>query len=460
MKKSPSHSILRTIIALVLFVNTVHALAPTGDRTSMSDPKVRTRTAPLIQSELKEKLDGSTTRMLNEYYDTWENYANDIYEYDGAGNMIVSVYRIWDDSSAQWQNHERSENTFDGNRNLLSETVYMWNEVELQWYEHYRSVYTYTPDGKISECFDYHQTFDDTISLSGRSEYEYNADGNIERITNYWWNDDSAAFAMSAKQEYAYDASGNNTQFVQYYRYDNAWQPSYKNDLAFDGNGNETERIYSYWDQDHWVPQNRNVTDYNADNYPVERVSYWWDSVESTWNESQKSENSYDTNHNLVTQLSYTWTGAWTLNWKTEVEFDTSVEFSELAMPLWYYNMSLRDNNKRVSEASYTKVTDGWKKTYETDYDYSTFTVTGIRQHIATPFRIFPNPTQDILYVNPGRNNDLYTLELFNLAGKRIAYGTHYGISQLPLNNLPRGVYIVRMSTHDQLPQTRRIILK
>ena len=458
MKRYPSHFILRAIITLVLFVLTVYALPAAGARTTVTDQKVRTRTAPLVQSELKEKLDGSTTRMLDEYNEIWVNYANDMYSYDAAGNMTESIYRIWDDSTAQWQNHERSENTYDADKNLLSETVYMWDDVDLLWYLHYRSVYGYSPTGKISERYDYHQTFDDTLALGGRAEYEYNTDGDIIRITDFWWDEDSSAFIASAKQEYQYDANGNNTQFVQYYKYDSEWQPSYKFDYTYDSNGNETEDIYSYWDTDQWKPQNKNETDYNADNYPIETRQYWRDN--DLWKESQRSENTYDTNYNLTAQLSYTWTGEWTLTWKTEAEFDNTVAFSELAMPFWYYDMSVMDNNKRVSEASYTKVSDGWKKLYETDYEYSVFSVTGISQSTVSPFRIFPNPGQDVLYVNPGRSGDLYTLEMFDLAGKRISYGIHYGVSQLPLNHLARGVYIVRMSTQGQAPQTRRIILK
>ncbi|MBW6458619.1 MAG: hypothetical protein K0B52_05580, partial [FCB group bacterium] len=62
MKRSPSYFIPKAIVVLVLFVLTIHVLPAAGERTAMTEPKVRTFTAPLVQGVLKEKMDESTTR--------------------------------------------------------------------------------------------------------------------------------------------------------------------------------------------------------------------------------------------------------------------------------------------------------------------------------------------------------------------------------------------------------------
>lgn len=81
-------------------------------------------------------------------------------------------------------------------------------------------------------------------------------------------------------------------------------------------------------------------------------------------------------------------------------------------------------------------------------------------------FRIFPNPAKDKLYVQlPVNNNIQYTVELFDLLGRKVFEnsftGNNQSIIEVPTSSLAAGQYIFTIKATDgSLIENRRVVIK
>lgn len=415
---------------------------------------------PMVAEVKKQRiLEREIAKEYNESTDTWHYYANHLYSYDAAGNNILSIYQIYDDSTAQWVNHEKNESTFDAERNMISETIYMWDETRASWTENYSGINSYNASGNMSEMLIYYED-GDSLKLSGRTRFVYDgSDRLIERYDDYMI-DSSASWGNSSKAVYSYDVNGNNTGYVQYYWYNENWDPSHRIEMNYDDQDRQIEEVYSYWDGSDWSSTSRYTTAYGEGPLPVEKISYYWDAYSAAdWVISQRDTFVYDLKNNPVLTISSNWDSEWIDFWKSEAVFDTSFSLDELILPGWFSDMPIPDASMRLNDYHYGMREGSWKKLYENDFIYSEVEITGIRVVQTAPFKLYPNPARNILYMNPG-NISAYNVEIFDLAGRRLMQHQKHGISELSIENLPRGIYLVRLTQNGRLPQTQRIILK
>lgn len=78
-----------------------------------------------------------------------------------------------------------------------------------------------------------------------------------------------------------------------------------------------------------------------------------------------------------------------------------------------------------------------------------------------TPFRAFPNPAQDILYIEfrDGSTNIAYGIEIHNLLGQKlISKDVGAGVAaDVPISTLPNGIYFVNIKENGQKKWTQLI---
>ncbi len=427
------------------------------DKSGLVKPQTDKR-SPLTMSGAKQRLDQDVGKILDRTTDIWHYYVNNLYTYDDAGNMLTSIYQIYDDSTQQWVNHEKSENTYNSEGDQLSELILMWEEEEY-WLENYMIEYSYDANGNVLEELVYYN-YSDSLELSSRTRYIYNTSGQLTERYDDSWIDSSGTWLESAKSVLSYDVNGNNTGYIQHYWYTDAWDPSHQIEMDYDDQNRLTEEIYSYWTGSEWSATTRYTTEYGESPDPVTRINHYWDSYTThDWVASYKEDYSYDSKGNLVRTLSSNWDAAWVETSKYETVFDTTYDYEDLILPSWFRMMPRPDRSMRVNDAHFEKDGENWIKTYDNDFVYTEVTETAVRVAAGTPFRVYPNPAGNFLYVNPG-NALNYTLELYNIAGKRIMHQNRSGMSEFSLRELPRGMYLVRITPYGQMPQTQRIVLK
>ena len=75
----------------------------------------------------------------------------------------------------------------------------------------------------------------------------------------------------------------------------------------------------------------------------------------------------------------------------------------------------------------------------------------------ATEFVIYPNPTNDILYVNGG--NAEYSYVMYNGMGQVVASGNAQGTEQINVNGMTQGVYFLRLTSGTQV-RVEKVVVK
>ena len=79
------------------------------------------------------------------------------------------------------------------------------------------------------------------------------------------------------------------------------WVNSDKSEYTYDANGNLTVRIYSYWNSgtSQWVNSDLEEYTYDANGNPTVEIYSLWNSETSQWENSDKSEYTYDLSYGL-----------------------------------------------------------------------------------------------------------------------------------------------------------------
>ena len=68
---------------------------------------------------------------------------------------------------------------------------------------------------------------------------------------------------------------------------------------------------------------------------------------------------------------------------------------------------------------------------------------------IETEFAIYPNPVNNTLFINGG--NALYSYEMYNSMGQKVANGNATGNTQINVNDMTKGVYFLRLTSGTQV---------
>lgn len=86
-----------------------------------------------------------------------------------------------------------------------------------------------------------------------------------------------------------------------------------------------------------------------------------------------------------------------------------------------------------------------------------TYDPTGVEEHPSGhPFTLYPNPVKDKLTVESGQMIDHY--EVYSILGEKVScHETNAAVFEINVNELPQGVYFIRLHS-DGMIQTKRFI--
>jgi hypothetical protein len=79
-----------------------------------------------------------------------------------------------------------------------------------------------------------------------------------------------------------------------------------------------------------------------------------------------------------------------------------------------------------------------------------------INQLVEPTYKIFPNPTKDIINIIISDLEKNFQLELMDVSGQVIMRESNK--NELNLNHISNGVYLLKISLEDQVIATKRII--
>ena len=73
-----------------------------------------------------------------------------------------------------------------------------------------------------------------------------------------------------------------------------------------------------------------------------------------------------------------------------------------------------------------------------------------------TEFTIYPNPVNNILYINGG--NTEYRYEMYNGMGQMVVKGTAQGTEQISVDGMTKGVYFLRLTSGTQVHMEKVVV--
>jgi len=335
------------------------------------------------------------------------------------------------------------------------------------------------------------QRLDSVVSAgSSKSEYTYDANGNIIQQIEYKWEFVPGTWEVYRKHEYIYDVNGSISQEFDYEWISgiNRWDTS-KVECIYDIDGKVSQEFFynkntstNNWDV-YWKIENT----YNINGYIEENIGYSWNSSKNSWevytkttyiyNASQKMTNIYqyswdrDKNNwkehdskyeyiygvNKIMVILYDWDSylnKWDSYLKTECTYDNTYTSDELVLPFF------EDFEYKFLygfEYEFDEYIEEWVVNTEFVFYYSEI-ASSVQFVELDKVSICPNPTSDYLKFNI-RKNQNFIIEIIDIQGKKLMHCEINNGETICVGHLNSGLYIYNIFS-EELKQSGKFIKK
>lgn len=387
------------------------------------------------EQEIKLQLDSLVEKEYDYELGQWVNYTKDVCGYDNNDNFSQFIYYDWFEV---WYAVEKHEFVYGVNNIIHSKYYSEWDDELSDWVEDYKE------------------------------EYFYNTDGSIDQIASMYLDEIVGEWVNSTKMEYTYNSEGNIVAIIEYEIEEGSpdWIESYKTDLSYDAEGNIESIIYSYWETDQWIQENKEVYIYDLNNKMTLFIaSYWY----FDWVNSWKSEYSYDENGNPALEIYYEWDNGnslWELDEKYEYSYNLENYFSNIIRPSFEY--LIPDNSTEIVNQptgftySYFDGED-WVEQDKGTYYYSEHEIedaTATFDFANDNIKVYPNPAIEYINISFDSEYKQLNFELIDLQGKIVMNKIVNNNCNINVEYLTNGIYYYRISDHDKIIKTNKIILQ
>lgn len=318
-------------------------------------------------------------------------------------------------SAPLFTNSERENGVYDANGNLITEAYQTWGGTT--WTNTFAYYYKYNSNNKVT------------------------LDSGYNNISN----------APAYKAVYSYDVNGNMTESIVYDRISNAWVPSFKANIYYDAANRDTLDIYQTYNNSSskWVDMYKDSTSYhNATNMRKYNIIQVKDTVNNVWINNSRDMRTFNSMNkpSVVTYESWDTTSK-TWSDKTDVELTYNNNGDPTKMEAYLY-------------VNGTKQTSPFTVSY---MYYEHYFNVGIedRATASTTIDIYPNPASNYVAID-SKGESLRNITLFNMVGQTQITLTppHQSHHRLDINNLPKGIYFLRIETAENKTVTKRLVIQ
>jgi hypothetical protein len=359
--------------------------------------------------------------------------------------LTSSVSEFFDGTT--WVPVDKVAFIYDDINNLTEETTLNWSGATSQWVKSEVDTYTYNEGNKV--VVELYQEFNGaTLEMKDRTTNTYNSEGEITQfldqvyLNSNWVNDQKVAL----EYDNGIIVSGISSEWDGV-----GWiigEDSSKVAINYNDNGTVSSTVIDIWEEG-WVTAVRLVNSYDAQNRVILSSSESFDGA--TWLVEEKEEYSYDANGNALTiKRFYNDNGTFTLESEEINTFDTSQLMADFAHPFKDKNGIdyLFEVNGIVNKILTTTSVDS-----RTTYNYGESTASIPSFNLAA-IKVYPTPATDVVNVSI-KNGTIHKIDVFNLLGKKVLTSTE---SKINIENLAKGVYLLKIQSEDAGFVTKRMI--
>ena len=135
-----------------------------------------------------------------------------------------------------------------------------------------------------------------------KSEFSYNAKGQVEQILYYKrWEDDEGGWFLTNKREYFYDEQGRDTLRVVFLREDGQWELSQKRYSTYDNHGEKLQERTVTYAKGEMLTESRWDCTYNEGGKQVSAALY--KEKQGVWQQTMAVHDEYDAKGNHVKEV-------------------------------------------------------------------------------------------------------------------------------------------------------------
>jgi hypothetical protein len=365
----------------------------------------------------------------------------------GQVKLTSSLTEFFDGTS--YTNIEKTVFTYGSSNNLLRETGFSW--IATEWKKSSESIYTYNVDNMA--IVDLYQEYDmntNTISFRERSNYMYNADGNLIQILEEEYLGSSWVNVYKSDLQYSnnrissglsYEWNGSNWVYAE---------DSSKITINYNSNGTVSSIDNDVMDDASWVASFRTIYTYDDSNRITLQNQQAWNGT--SWVTLYREENTYDTFGNAIEQKEYySNNDTLTLVSDETFTFDTTQLMASFIHPfkdktgIDYLFSGEKIVNKIINSITFND--------YNTTYNYGEATASA-NDFSLVDVKVYPNPAANFIKVS-AENATIKNIELYTILGKKIMTSIK---NDLNIENLVNGVYVLKIQSKKGDFATKRII--
>lgn len=350
--------------------------------------------------------------------------------YDDGGKLISEV--VSSDVYAIWVSLNKHNYDYDSNGNKISDVVYFWYDISKVWLELTKHEYAYNSDGDMISTVTSNPrrwSYSDYYwILSLKDEYSYDKYRNQTKHINFYWDEENDIWSELEKEETEFDQNGNTVMYSNY-RWDsvsNTWEGWPRElDLSLVGTfiGKKPAK-YEY--------------NFNDRGYKTLNAEYFWDPVLSTWRgtDDGKIQWSFNSVGQLLEETKNNWNidnADWERAWKSCYIYD------EVGDPL------------SLSRYAWNTISSDWEPVIRFIYYYQS-SITSFRAIKNPQIELFPNPTSGVIYIT--ELTQPAEARLYSIQG-RLLKTINQVESSIDISDLPAGVYILNLTSGDQVLRER-----
>ncbi|WP_418262053.1 T9SS type A sorting domain-containing protein [Flavobacterium faecale] len=368
---------------------------------------------------------------INEYYDgaNWVQSWGHNYEYDSNNNLISETYL--NKSNGQWEIQDKTTYTYDANNKVILELGQEWNATTSMFENSYRDTYSYV-NGKFS--------------------------GQIAEI----WNNSN--WVNEWKIEISYGGNNLPSSYLSYEWDGLQWGLESQGTFDYNGNSRVASETSQDWRNSSWINSYKTIYTYNGNNKILNSRGANWDDFNNLWIENDRIDYELDLVGNRTVEINtYVYNNITSKN-KTEYAYDGSSLMNDFAHPykdkngVDYLTEDFPHVNKLLTATNYyfNSNNSSYVINNRTTYNYNESIVlsTEIPEISESSLKIFPNPATSVLNLDFSVLDSVDKVIITDMTGK-VVKQQQTSLSQINVENLVPGLYILEVSTGNKKTQTK-----
>lgn len=298
-----------------------------------------------------------------------------------SGKPTQQLNQSWNFAISTWINIDKLEMQYN-TANLLTQQVnFAWNTSSSSWLNQTRYQNAYTTAGmKTEELTENWNTSTNSWVGYNRFVYQYNSNNKEVNQQYFIWDAPTTAWVNIQNRVRTY--SGNNlmNESINYRTSaSNPWETTYYTQWLYNSKGKITEVVYQNNPSGTLANFQRRTYAYNStDTLVSEEISQNWNTTSTSWDNSLRLLNTYNTNGTKATFISQTWnvpTASWLNDFKQNFYYNTANRITEEMWENWNTATNTWINDSRITRAFNTSQ----NPTEEISYTWDT----GISGYIA-----------------------------------------------------------------------------